>query len=111
MQSKATEVFEHSKFESLSRKWKTVGLFLCTPDNSQAPDLFDPALQASIPDTRWQIDFSASEVDAEGWTYGFDFASLNKGKGSRTAGMTSYVRRRKWRFTEGTGKKAEILAE
>jgi hypothetical protein len=68
-------------------------------------------LQASIPDTRWQVDYSIAEIDAEGWTYGYDFGALNKGKGERSAKWNSYVRRRKWRFTEGVGKKAEILAE
>ena len=64
-----------------------------------------------MPDTRWSVDFSLSEIDAEGWTYGYDFASLNKGKGERQAKFTSYVRRRKWRFAEQSGKNSDAVNE
>ena len=78
-QVKVQEVFEHSKYDSLSRKWRYNGLYLTTVEMTPAPDLFDPALQATIPDTRWTIDFSIPEIDAEGWTYGYDFSTINKG--------------------------------
>lgn len=105
------EVFENSEYNSMSRKWKFKGLFLTTPDGAPAPDLFDPKLQASIPDTRWSVDFSIAEIDAEGWTYGYDFATLNKGKGERSAKWNTYVRRRKWRFTEAESKNSEALSD
>ena len=76
-----------------------------------APDLFDPKLQATMPDTRWSVDYSLADIDAEGWTYGYDFATLNKGKGDRQAKWNSYVRRRKWRFTELSGKNSEAVNE
>lgn len=56
------------------------GLYLCQAEPTPAPDIFDPELQASIPDTRWTVDFSITEIDAEGWTYAYDFATLNKGR-------------------------------
>lgn len=105
------EVYEHAKYDSIKRKWRFQGLFTTTLENTQAPDLFDPKLQATIPDTRWSVDFSSSEIDAEGWTYGYDFATLNKGKGDRQAKWNSYVRRRKWRFTESSSKNSEAVNE
>ena len=77
----------------------------------KAPDLFDPKLQQSIPDTRWSVDFSIQNIDADGWTYGYDFPTLNKGKGERAAKWNSYVRRRKWRFLEAKGAASEALSD
>lgn len=107
--SQILEVYEHSKYDSIARKWRLQGLYTTSPDNTQAPDLFDPKLQQSIPDTRWSIDFSIQNIDAEGWTYGYDFPTLNKGKGERTAKWNSYVRRRKWRFAEKSGAASEAI--
>ena len=95
----------------MKRKWRFQGLFTTTPENTLAPDLFDPKLQATIPDTRWSVDFSLSDIDAEGWTYGYDSLTLNKGKGDRQAKWNSYVRRRKWRFTDSSGKNSEAVNE
>jgi hypothetical protein len=64
-------------------------------------DLFDPALQESIPNSKWAVDFSLASIDAEGWTYANTFSSLNKsGAGESSAKWNSYVRRRKWRYVE-----------
>ena len=109
---KVTDVFEHSKYESLSRTWKFQGLYLCSDPTTRAPELFDPALQATIPGTSWVIDFSLAGIDAEGWTYAYDFAYLNKhGAGESSAKWNTYVRRRKWKFTDSsaTGKNSEAL--
>ena len=52
-------------------------------------------------ESSWMIDYNLSGIDAEGWTYAKDFASLNKtGAGDAKPAWNSYVRRRKWRFHE-----------
>ena len=103
------EVFEHSTYSKMSRKWKSAGLYLCNAPDTAAPDLFDPSLQGSIADTRWSIDYSLTGIDAEGWTYAYDFGYLNKhGAGDSSAQWNSYVRRRKWKYTEASGKSEAI---
>jgi hypothetical protein len=93
----------------MSRKWKSAGLYLCNAPDTPAPDLFDPSLQGSIADTRWSIDYSLTGIDAEGWTYAYDFGYLNKhGAGDSSAQWNSYVRRRKWKYTEASGKSEAI---
>ena len=124
--SKVKEVFEHEKYDSLSRTWKVAGFVLCSAPTVTAPgsfvfsflffffsfftlpfslfpreDIFDPAIQAAIPDSNWNIDYSLSGIDAEGWTYAYDYNTLNRtGAGSPTADWNTYVRRRKWRYVE-----------
>lgn len=99
--SKIKEVFQHEKFDSISQKWKKAGLVLCTDPSVTCEDLFDPAIQESIENSKWAVDFSLTGIDAEGWTYSYDFATLNKcGVGDSVAKWNSYVRRRKWRFVD-----------
>ena len=98
------EVFEHHKYETLSRKWKYVGLFFADDPSIMAPDLFDPAIQHEIPNSRWNIDFSVGGIDADGWTYGKSFESLAKnGGGDAKSGWNSKARRRKWKYIERAG--------
>lgn len=109
--SKAKEVFEHEKFDSLSRTWKACGFVLCSAPTIEAPQVFDPAAQT--PESNWMIDYSLSGIDAEGWTYAYDFASLNRtGAGRPAAAWDTYVRRRKWRYHEKrSGAGSAALAE
>jgi hypothetical protein len=101
---KVKEVFENEKFVSLSRIWKPAGLVHCSDPTKEAPELFDPSNPASMANSKWAIDFSLAGIDAEGWTYGYDFATLNKnGAGTPDAKWNSYVRRRKWKFTDKSG--------
>ena len=98
---KMSQVYEREKFDSVNRRWKPKGLVLCSDPNVMCPDLFDPAAAfASQADRkcRWLVDYSVANIDTEGWTYGADFATLNKnGSGDRSAKLNSYVRRRKWK--------------
>ena len=95
------EVYENEKYDSLTGKWKAVGLVLCSNPTIDAPSIFDPAVQEKNPDTAWLIDYSLSGVDSEGWTYAKDFAFLNnKGAGESGPKWNCYVRRRKWRYHE-----------
>lgn len=99
--TKVKEVFQHEKYDTLTRTWKKVSLVLCTDPTMECDDLFDPALQESITNSSWQVDFSVGNIDADGWTYAYDFSTLNKtGTGESAPKWNSYVRRRKWRFTE-----------
>lgn len=100
--SKVKECFEHQHYKTLGSKWKPSGLVLCTDPNVDCSDLFDPAVQEAIENSRWVIDFSLSGIDAEGWTYATDFKHLNKsGMGTSTPSWNSSVRRRKWRYVQG----------
>lgn len=102
--TKIKEVFQHEKFDPLSRTWKKAGLVLCTDPSVSCDDLFDPALQESMEKTSWAVDFSLQGIDPEGWTYAYDFATLNKTcAGDKEPKWNSYVRRRKWRYTEQRG--------
>lgn len=94
-------MFQQEKLNSLTRTWKKSGLVLCTDTAITCEDLFDPSIQESLEDSRWQVDFSLASIDADGWTYAYDFATLNKnGAGDDAPKWNSYVRRRKWRYIE-----------
>jgi len=99
--SKIREVFQHEKFDSLSRGWRRAGLVLCNDPTLTCDDLFDPAVAETLSNSHWVIDFSLSGIDAEGWTYAGKFSHLNKtGAGDPAPKWNSYVRRRKWRFVD-----------
>ena len=101
---KIKEVFQHEKFDSFGRNWKRHGLVLCTDPNVSCNDVFDPETAERTENSRWIIDFSLAGIDADGWTYAYDFSSLNKsGAGDSAPKMNSYVRRRKWRFVDRSG--------
>eukprot|EP00605_Chrysophyceae_sp_TOSAG23-4_P002251 GSChrysophyteH1.ASY1.ANO1.2495.1 assembled CDS len=93
------EVFEHETYAKFSRAWKPVGFVLCNAPTVEAPNIFlnsGPEAQ-----TNWMIDYSLAGIDAEGWTYAYDFNTLNKtGAGEAKPAWNSYVRRRKWRYHE-----------
>lgn len=101
--SQIKEVFQHQKYDSLSRSWKRAGQVLCSDPSISCEDVFDPALAETMENSRWNIDFSLAGIDAEGWTYSDSFKTLNKtGAGDPTPKWNSYVRRRKWRFIDKT---------
>lgn len=101
--TRVKEVFQHEKYDSISRTWKRNGLVLCTDPNITCNDVFDPATAENVENSRWIIDFSLAGIDADGWTYSYDFASLNKsGAGDSAPKWNSYVRRRKWRYVDRT---------
>ena len=98
-----TDAFENQKYESFSGKWKFIGLYECLDNGhggNKLPDLFDPEIQNSIPDGKWNIDYSTSNVDPDGFTYGNSFEQLDKGSGSSSKNWRTYVRRRKWKYVE-----------
>jgi hypothetical protein len=107
--SKVKEVFEQETFTSMSRKWVSAGLVLCNDPTVSAPErLFDPKTEADT-DVGWMIDYSLSGIDAEGWTYAYDFNSLNtKGVGKSAADWNCYVRRRKWRYNDNRNENAQV---
>lgn len=95
------ECFENQKFEPLTRTWKLTGLMLCTDPSVSCGDLFDPATAEREEHSRWIIDYTLSAIDSEGWTYAFDFSSLNRtGAGDSVPQWNSYVRRRKWKYVD-----------
>lgn len=97
--TKVKEIFQHQKYDSIARKWRNSGMYLCTDTSISCNDVFDPAIQDES--SRWSIDFSLTQIDAEGWTYAYDFATLNKsGAGEISAKWNTYVRRRKWRYDD-----------
>lgn len=71
--SKVKEVFQHEKYDSITRVWKASGLVLCTDTAISVDDLFDPALQEKLDKSSWLVDFSLSGIDADGWTYGTEY--------------------------------------
>ena len=93
--------------------WKPSGFALCSNPTLAAPELFDPALISSQPgESNWIVDYSLSGIDAEGWTYAYDFDTLNKkGLGEASAKWNTYVRRRKWRYHDKRGGGNAILQE
>lgn len=97
---KVKEVFEHEKYDTMSRSWKPAGLVLCNTPTVSAPEhLFNPSEQTA--ESSWVIDYSFAGIDAEGWTYSTDFTQLNKtGAGKPVPEWNHYARRRKWRFNE-----------
>jgi len=94
------EIYEQEKYDSISRTWSPAGMVLCTDPSIPANDLFDPTIQTA--ESSWSIDYSLTSLDPEGWTYAYDFSTLNKNNsiGLSSPKWNSYVRRRKWRFTE-----------
>ena len=97
------EVFENQKFDRIRRNWKNKDMTLCSDPSVKAPELFDPDLQTG-PSAKWVIDHSLVGIDGEGWTYAYDFTTLNKtGAGANTSSWNTYVRRRKWKMTERSG--------
>ena len=68
--SKVKEVFQHEKFDSINRVWKSAGLVLCTDTSMSVDDLFDPTIQEKMDNSSWKVDFSLSGIDPDGWTYG-----------------------------------------
>lgn len=109
---KVKEVFEDQKFDSIFRSWSPHGLVLCSDPDEVCTDLFDPKIAEHNKSSSWIIDYSMANIDAEGWTYAFDFSSLNKsGEGEAAPKMNSFVRRRKWRFAHGTGKAGSPFEE
>lgn len=107
-QLKVREVFQHEKYDSISRVWKPAGFVLCNSPTTSAPDIFDPAIQT--PESSWVIDYSFTGIDAEGWTYSYDFNTLNKtGAGDSAPKWNSYVRRRKWKYNEKKSGTSDVV--
>lgn len=95
------EVFQHEKFDLLTRTWTDHGMVLCTDTAIPCNDVFDPAQAEQMENSRWIVDFTLAGIDAEGWTYAFDLKTLNKtGSGDSAPKWNSYVRRRKWRYID-----------
>jgi len=100
--NKVKEVFEHETFASMSRSWKPIGFVLCNAPTVEAPNIF--LQNAANGESSWMIDYSLTGIDAEGWTYAYDYPTLNKtGAGEAKPAWNSYVRRRKWRYQEKKG--------
>lgn len=105
--TKVKEVFEHETFTTFSRSWKPSGFVLCNAPTVEAPDIFKKGATTGS-DSSWMIDYSLTGIDAEGWTYAYDFNTLNKtGAGDAKPAWNSYVRRRKWRFHDKRGGASE----
>ena len=68
--SKVKEVFQHEKYDTITRVWKAAGLVLCTDTSVSVDDLFDPAVMEKLENSSWVVDFSLAGIDADGWTYG-----------------------------------------
>eukprot|EP01006_Ploeotia_vitrea_P065529 TRINITY_DN928_c0_g1_i1.p1 TRINITY_DN928_c0_g1~~TRINITY_DN928_c0_g1_i1.p1 ORF type:complete len:355 (+),score=48.09 TRINITY_DN928_c0_g1_i1:118-1182(+) len=106
------EVFEQQKYESLKSNWKAYNMVLCSNPTVEAPELFVPSVQASIPNSSWKIDYSLTGIDGDGWTYAYDFKELNKtGVGESAPKWNSYVRRRKWKYTDAPMGSSAKVAE
>jgi hypothetical protein len=109
-------VFENEKYETLSGKWKAAGVVLCSDPTIPASDVFNPqkahdgVKQIGADGLAWVIDYSMVDIDAEGWTYAYDFASLNKaGSGKSAKDWNTYVRRRKWIVEEKKDKASSTI--
>ena len=110
MDASIREVYECQQYKNMSRKWKNNGLFMVEEPTKPAPDLFDPTIQHTITDSKWQIDFSVPNVDVDGWTYAADFNTLNKNQtGDATASWRHYARRRKWKYIERQSSSSDVL--
>lgn len=97
------EVFENEKYDVMSGKWRQQAMTLCNNPTLKAPELFDPHCQTGGT-SKWDIDFTLTGIDHEGWTYASDFTYLNKhGAGSPDAAWNSYARRRKWKYSDKSG--------
>jgi hypothetical protein len=91
------EVFENEKFDTLRQTWKPAGMTLCSDPTKPLPETSDFGREGAT--STWLIDYSVSGIDAEGWTYAYDFSTLNRnGLGDNSRRWNSYVRRRKWRL-------------
>lgn len=98
--SKIREVYEVEKFDSISRIWRPVNVFLCSNPAIAAKEVFNPKSMKED-GVAWGIDYSHSNIDAEGWTYGYDNAALIKnGGGDSSRKWNCYARRRKWFLEE-----------
>lgn len=91
-----TDVYEQQKFDQSSKQWKHCGQVLCTDTMISVGDLFDPNFQTA--DSSWTVDYSMPNIDAEGWTYAYDFN--NGSDGYPKCKWNTYVRRRKWKHIE-----------
>jgi hypothetical protein len=109
--TKIKEVYEQEKFDPLSRHWKQSGQVLCTDPTVSAGDVFDPNLQTA--DSSWAVDYSMPNIDAEGWTYAYDFNTLNKNSsaGESQPKWNTYVRRRKWKHIEKKTSTSDAVSE
>ena len=72
------EVFEQQKFDKLRSSWTPYNLALCSNPTVEAREMFVPSVEVSIPTSSWKVDHNLSGIDLEGWTYAYDFATLNK---------------------------------
>lgn len=98
--TKIKEVFEVEKFDSISRIWRPQDVYLCSNPAVAAKEVFNPK-NAKGDSVAWSIDYSHAGIDAEGWTYGYDNATLIKnGSGDSSRKWNSYARRRKWCLEE-----------
>jgi hypothetical protein len=110
--SKVREVYQNERYDAITRAWKKSGLVLCNNPTISMDDLFDPYSQSHINTGNWIVDFNMTSIDAEGWTYGFDFATLNKTIcGENAPKWNSYVRRRKWKYIEKKSKSSAAVEE
>jgi len=111
--SKVKECFQHEVYNVLKQKWKPSGMVLCTDTSVTCPDIFDPYIQEKIENSHWVVDFSLSNLDAEGWTYASDFKTLDKtGAGDNAPKWNSKVRRRKWKYSDkSTGSGGGVIGE
>lgn len=106
------EVFEQQKYETLKGQWKHYNMALCSNPTVEAPELFAPSVQADIPNSPWKVDHSLSGIDGDGWTYSGSFKDLNKtGVGESSAKWNTYVRRRKWKYSDSAGGSSAKVAE
>ena len=91
------EVFQLEKFDRFTRKWKSAGLVSCKDPTVSYDGLFDPNIEEHLEKGSWVIDFSQVGICPSGWTYAYDFPTLNKmGVGDNMMKWNSFVRRRKW---------------
>lgn len=72
------EVFEQQKYDTFRSSWKPYNMVMCSNPTLEAPELFVPSVQDSIPNSSWKVDSSLTGVDGDGWTYAYDFNKLNK---------------------------------
>ena len=50
--SKVKECFQHEKYDTVARKWRKAGMFLCTDPTISCTDVFDPKLQEKIENSK-----------------------------------------------------------
>jgi len=100
--SKVVELFQQERYDPITRGWRPCNLVLFADPYTTCNDVFDPYSEDSQSSgSRWGVDFTVPCIDVEGWSYGFDFLSLNRlGAGDSCARWNSFVRRRKWKYAE-----------